>query len=98
MLKLLQEFLEVVFLGVAMKSLLVADGVWLRQTTDQTRVPTQKVPNSRSDRWIMLKFLQEFSEAAFLGVAMKSLPDTASILSGLTIDLTRVSDQQVHNS
>jgi hypothetical protein len=46
----------------------------------------------------MLKFLQEFSEAAFLGVAMKSPPDTASILSGLTIDLTRVSDQQVHNS
>ena len=46
----------------------------------------------------MLKFLQEFSEAAFLGVAMKSLPDTASILSSLTIDLTRVSDQQVHNS
>jgi hypothetical protein len=46
----------------------------------------------------MLKFLQEFSEAAFLGVAMKSLPDTVSILPGLTIDLTRVSDQQVHNS
>ena len=28
--------------------------VWLGQTTDQTRVPAQKVQNSWSDRWIVL--------------------------------------------
>lgn len=34
--------------------------------TDQTRVPAQKVPNSRSDRWIVFKFLQEFPEVVSL--------------------------------
>jgi hypothetical protein len=44
--KLLEEFLEAVFLGVAMESLLNAPSVSSGQTTDQTRVTGQKVHNS----------------------------------------------------
>jgi hypothetical protein len=64
--------MEVVFLGVALKLLLDTPSVWTGHTKDQTRVPSQEVRNSLSDRWIVLKFLQEFQEACFLGVAMKS--------------------------
>jgi hypothetical protein len=34
----------------------------------------------------MLKFLQEFSEADFLGIAKKSLLNVDDVLSGQTID------------
>jgi len=64
--------MEVVFLGVALKLLLDTPSVWMGHTKDQTRVPSQEVRNSLSDRWIVLKFLQEFQETCFLGVAMKS--------------------------
>jgi hypothetical protein len=64
--------MEVVFLGVALKLLLDTPSVWTGHTKDQTRVPSQEVRNSLSDRWIVLKFLQEFQETCFLGVAMKS--------------------------
>ena len=49
-----------------MKSLLDTHNVWSGQTPDQTRVPAQPVPNSRYDRWIVVKFLQEFPEAVSL--------------------------------
>jgi sulfur relay (sulfurtransferase) DsrC/TusE family protein len=39
----------------------------------QTSVTVQKRLNFLSDRWIVLKFLQEFLEAFFLSVDMKSL-------------------------
>jgi hypothetical protein len=42
------------------------------KSKDHTRVLAQEVRNSCSDRLIVLKFLQEFQEACFLGVAMKS--------------------------
>jgi hypothetical protein len=66
----LQEFSEAVFLGIAMKSLLDTPRVWLGQTTDQTRVPAQKVHNFWFDHSLVLTFLQDFSEAVFLSVAM----------------------------
>jgi hypothetical protein len=65
-----------------MKSLLDTDG----KTTDQTRVPAQKVCNSWSDRGIVLHFLQEFPDVVFLGVAMKSLRDANDVWSAQTID------------
>jgi hypothetical protein len=71
MLKFLQEFMEAVFLGLTLKLLLDTPSVWTGHTRNHTRVPTQEVRNSRSDRWIVLKILQEFQEACFLAVAMK---------------------------
>jgi len=93
-LKFLQEFQDACFLGVALKLLLDTHSVWAGKTKDHTRVPAQEVRNSWSDRWIVLKFLQEFQEACFLAVAMKSQWDTGSVSSGQT----RVPAQEVHNS
>jgi hypothetical protein len=93
-LKFLLEFLEAVFLSVALKLLLENHNIWSGHTKNQTRVPAQEVRNSWSDRWIVLKFLQEFQEACFLGVAMKSPRDTAGVSSGHT----RVPAQEVYNS
>jgi hypothetical protein len=42
-------------------------------SSGQTRVTTKKNHNFLSDRWIALKFLQEFPKAVFLGVAMESI-------------------------
>jgi hypothetical protein len=39
----------------------------------ETRVPVRKGHNVWSDRWISPKFLHEFPDAVFLGVAMESL-------------------------
>jgi hypothetical protein len=44
-LKFLQEFIEVVFLGVALKWLLDTNTVWLCKTKEHTRVPDQEVCN-----------------------------------------------------
>jgi hypothetical protein len=55
-----------------MKSLLDAPNIWSSHTIDQAKVPAPNIRNSLSDRWIVLKFLQEFPEAIFLCVAMKS--------------------------
>jgi hypothetical protein len=52
-LEFLQQFLEAIFLVVAMKSLLYEAKVWSRQTS----VTTQKGSNFCSDHWIVLKFL-----------------------------------------
>jgi hypothetical protein len=97
-LKFLHEIAEAIFLSVDKISLLDADGVSSGQTTDQTRVSGQKVHNSWSGRWIVLKFLQEFPKTLVLSVAMKSLLDAANVLSGQTTDQTRVLAQQVLNS
>ena len=96
-LKFLQEFLEVVFLGEALKSLRDVNGVWSGQTTDRTRVSAQDVHNFWFDRWIVLGFLQEFSEAVFLGIAMKSLLDGRNVLLALTTNQTKVPAQKVNN-
>ena len=48
-----------------MESLLSDQEVWL----GHTRVKKLKGHNLCSDRWIVLKFLQEFLEIAFVGVA-----------------------------
>jgi hypothetical protein len=64
--------MEAVFLGLAIKLLLDTPSVWTGHTKNQTRVSSQEVRNSLSDRWIVLKFLQQFQEACFLGVTMKS--------------------------
>jgi tagatose-1,6-bisphosphate aldolase non-catalytic subunit AgaZ/GatZ len=71
-LKFLEEFMEAGFLGVTQKLLLDTPSVWTGHSKNQTRVQSQEVRNSLSDRWIVLNFLQEFQEACFLGVAMKS--------------------------
>jgi hypothetical protein len=52
--KFLQEFLEAIFLVVAIESLLCEAKVRSRQT----RVTAQKDSNFWSDNWIVLKFLQ----------------------------------------
>jgi hypothetical protein len=49
-LKFLQEFMEAVFLGVALKLLLDTLSVWMSHTKNHTRVPSQDVINSLSDR------------------------------------------------
>jgi hypothetical protein len=46
----------------------------------------------------MLKFVQEFPEAVFLGVALQFLLGTASVWSGHTKDHTRVPTQEGRNS
>jgi hypothetical protein len=66
-------------------------------SSGQTRVLNQEVRNSLSNRWITLKFLQEFLDSVFLGVALILL-DTTSVWSGHSKNLTRVPAQEVHNS
>jgi len=61
--------MDSVFLGVAMESKFGDREVWL----GETRVTAQKGLNFLSDRWIVLKVLQVFSEAVFFGVAIKSI-------------------------
>jgi len=46
----------------------------------------------------MLKFLHEFPEVVFLGVALKLLLDTNTIYLGKTKDPTRVPAHEVRNS
>jgi len=46
-----------------------------------TRVLVRKGHNFGSDRWIALKFLQEFLEAVCLGVDVESLPGEAEVSS-----------------
>jgi hypothetical protein len=46
----------------------------------------------------VLKFLQDFMEAVFLGVALKLLLDTPSVWSGKTKDHTRVPAHEECNS
>jgi len=53
-LKVLQKFLEAVFLVVPMESLLVEEDVMSRQT----EIKAEKGHNFWSDRWISLKVLQ----------------------------------------
>ena len=65
-LKVLQEFSEIVFLGVAMESLLCEEKVKSQQTT----IMVLKCHNFGSNRWITLKVLQNFLEVVFLGVAI----------------------------
>jgi hypothetical protein len=52
-----------------MESLIGEEEVWSRQV----RVTTQKDHNFWSDRWIVLKYLQEFRESDFLEEAIESL-------------------------
>jgi hypothetical protein len=51
----------------------------------ETIVPVRKGPNFGSDRWIALKFLQEFPDAVFLGVDVESLLGEAEVSSLETI-------------
>jgi len=77
-----------------MKLLLDAPRVWSGQTTDQTRVLAQNVHNYWSDRLIMLKFLQEFPEAVFLGIATRCW----KCLVELNNQPTKVRAEEVYNS
>ena len=52
-----------------MESLEHADNVRSGRTTDASKVPLQKVHNFWTDRWIVLKFLEEFPYAVFHWVA-----------------------------
>jgi len=79
-LKYLEEFIEVVFLGVALESILGDREVW----SGETRVTAQKAQNFLSDSWIALKVLEEFIEAVLLEVAMESILSDREVLSGQT--------------
>ena len=46
-----------------------------------TRVPVRKGLNFGSDRWMSLKFSQEFPDGVFLGVDMESLLDEVEVSS-----------------
>jgi hypothetical protein len=59
---ILEEFPDVVFLGVAMESLLSDKEVW----SGQTRIMAKKGHNFLYDRWIALIVLYEFPKAIFL--------------------------------
>jgi len=59
----------------------------------ETGVPVRKSHNFGSDRWISLKFLQEFSKAVFLGVDVESLLGEAADSSLQT----RVPRRKGHN-
>jgi len=59
----------------------------------ETRVPVRNGHNFLSDRWIALKFLQEFPEAVFLGVDVEWLPGEVEV-SSLE---TRVTFRKGHN-
>jgi len=59
----------------------------------ETRVPVRKGNNFLSDRWIALKFLQEFSEAVFLVVDVESLLGEPEVS---TVE-TRVPVRKGHN-
>jgi len=47
----------------------------------QTRVPIRKGHTFLYDRWIALKFLQEFLEAVFLGLNVESLLGESEVSS-----------------
>ena len=79
-----------------MKLLLDTPSVKSGQTTDHTIVAAQEVHNFLSDRWIVLKFLQDFLKDVFLGVALKSLLDYPNVCQ--TTNQTTVPTQQVLNS
>ena len=59
----------------------------------EIRVPVRKGLHFGSDRWISLKFLQEFADAVFLVVDVGSLLGEAEVLSLQT----RVPVRNVHN-
>jgi hypothetical protein len=55
----------------------------------ETRVPVLKGHNFGSDRWIALKFLQEFSDAVFLALDVESLLYEAKVSAQETRVLVR---------
>jgi len=59
----------------------------------ETRFPVRKGYNFRSDRWLALKFLEEFPEAVLLVVDVESLLGEAEV-SSLE---TRVPVRKGHN-
>jgi hypothetical protein len=63
------EFLDALFHGVDVESILDEEEVWSRQT----RVKVRKDHNFRSDCWIAIKLLMEFSDSLFHGVDMESI-------------------------
>jgi hypothetical protein len=62
-------------------------------STIETGVPVRKGHDFWSDRWISIKFLQEFPEAVFLGVHLESQLGDAEV-SSLE---TRVPVRKGHN-
>ena len=59
----------------------------------ETSVPARKGHHFGSDRWISIKFLQEFPDAVFLGVDVESLLCDAEVSS----PVTRVPVRKGHN-
>jgi len=47
----------------------------------ETRVPVRKGHNISSNRWISIKFFQEFLDAVFLGIHVESLLGDAEVSS-----------------
>ena len=59
----------------------------------QTRVPVGNGHNFGSDHWIVLKIIEEFSDAIFLEVDMESLFGEAEV----SLHQTRVRVRKGHN-
>ena len=86
------------FTWSSVKSVLHDNDVRSAPTTDPTRVPNQKVDNSRSDRWTSLKKFSRVSGGCFTWSSVESVcPATDIVRSGHTTDTIRVSDQKGHN-
>jgi len=85
MLKFLQEFLEAVFPCSMYGTLLLKRRSCRSSRKEvlmrQTGITAEKGHNFWFDRWITLKFLQEFPVAIFLVVAMESLLVKEKVLS-----------------
>ena len=85
------------FTWSSVESVLHDDDVRSDRTTDTIRVPDQKVPNNRSDRWIALKLLPRVSEGCFTRSSVESVLYDDDVRSGRNTDTIRVPDQKVHN-
>ena len=72
------------------ESILHCDDVRSANSTDQTRVPTQKVHDYRSDRWIVLKVFSGVSGCCLTWSSADSVLHSDDVRSGNSTDPTRV--------
>ena len=91
------EFQEAVFDGVAWNRYDTSTASGRGNYTENAREPGQMVHNYRSDRWIALKFFQEFQEAVFDGVAWNGYDTATASGRGNSTNIVRESGQKVHN-
>ena len=79
------------------ESVLHSDDVRSGNSTDMTRVPSQKVHKHRSDRCIALKFFSGVSGGCLTWSSANSVLHSDNVRSGNCNDPTRVPAQKVRN-